>query len=178
MKNKVLMLILLLNVTIMTSQDWTRYKYQELAFIADFPKEPTKTIEKVPTAVGELDMHMIMCEADSSDENVVYNVIKSDYPKENFENPTEEYINNVLDGAVNGAVSNVKGKLVFDNKIMFNGYSGRYFKIDVDYAFLHIKGVLVNNTMYIIQVICLEKNDNNNSIKRFFDSFDLINIKS
>lgn len=178
MKNKLLLLILLLNVTILMSQNWTRYKYQELAFIADFPKEPTKTVQKVPTAVGELDMHIIMCEADSGDENFLYSVIKSDYPKENFENPTEEYINNVLDGAVNGAVGNVKGELVFDNKIIFNGYNGRYFKIDVNYAFSHIKAVLVNNTMYIAQVICYTSKDNNTNINRFFDSFDIINIKN
>jgi len=159
------------------AQDWINYKSEELAFIAEFPSEPTKTVQKVNTAVGELDMHMIMYAPTSGDDNAVYSVIKSDYPESNFEDADDEYNSKVLDGAVNGAVTNVNGKLLYDNKITFNGYPGRDFKVEISGGFLYIKAYLVNNSMYITQVICISVNDKNTSIKRFFDSFDIIKVK-
>ena len=159
------------------AQDWIDYKSEDLAFIAEFPSEPTRTLEKVNTAVGELDMHMIMYAPTSGDDNAVYSVIKSDYPESQFKDADDEYNSKVLDGAVNGAVTNVNGKLLYDNKITFNGYPGRDFKVEISGAFLYIKAYLVNNTMYITQVICMSVNDKNTSIKRFFDSFDIIKVK-
>jgi hypothetical protein len=178
MKHKLLIIILFLNVTVLMSQDWTKYKNEELNFIADYPSAPVKSIQEIETAVGILDMHMVMCTPTSGDDNVIYSIIRSDYPKEQFENATDDYNNSVLDGAVEGAVSNVKGKLIFDNKITFNGYPGRSIKISITGAFLYLKPILVENIMFIVQVICVEENDKNKSIKRFMDSFDIIKTKN
>ncbi|APG64453.1 hypothetical protein LPB136_03340 [Tenacibaculum todarodis] len=177
MKNKLLIIVLFLNVTVLMSQEWEKYKNEELNLVAYFPETPKKSIQKVETAVGTLDMHMIMHSPTSGDDNAVYSLIRSDYPKEQFESATSVTNSKVLDGAVNGAVNNVKGKLVFDNKINFNGYPGRNIKILIDGGFIYIKAILVENSMYIVQVICLTANDENKSINRFMDSFDIIKTK-
>ena len=171
------MIVLFLNVSILMSQDWTRLKYEDLSFIADFRETPKRTVQKVSTAVGELDMHMIMHSPTSGDDNAVYSIIRSDYPKEQFENATEQYNSKVLDGAVKGAVTNVKGTLVYDHTITFNGYPGRDIKITIEGGFIYIRAFLVENSMYIVQVICLTNNDGNDSIKRFMNSFDIIKTK-
>lgn len=177
MKNKLLIIALFLNVTVLMSQKWEKYKNEELNLVAYFPQTPKKTIQKVETAVGTLDMHMVMHTPVSGDDNAVYSLIRTDYPKKQFENATSEYNDKVLDGAVNGAVSNVKGKLVFDNKILFNGYPGRSIKIIITGGCIYINTILVENTMFISQVVCLTANDKNKSIKRFMDSFDIIKTK-
>lgn len=177
MKKKLLIIILFLNVSILMSQDWTKYKYEDLGLIAYFSAKPTKTVQKVPTAVGELDMHMIGLEPSSGDENSHYSVIRSDYPKEQFEDVDDDYINKVLDGAVNGAKKNVNGEIIFDDKIKFNGYLGRYVKIKFNQGYIYLKTIIVENSMFIAQVLCSSNNEDNKSIKRFMDSFDIIKTK-
>ncbi|MFD1061780.1 hypothetical protein ACFQ1Q_00880 [Winogradskyella litorisediminis] len=159
------------------AQNWEKYKSEDLAFIAMYPNTPERTVQKVPTAVGELDMHMIMYSPESGDDNAVYSTIRSDYPKEQFKDKDEEYTTSVLDGAVGGAVKNVNGKLLYDNKIKLNGFPGRSIKIEINGGFIYMNAYLVENVMYISQVICLTNNDKNPSIKRFLDSFDILKVK-
>jgi hypothetical protein len=178
MKNVlILMTVFFLSLGASNAQNWEKYKAEDLSFIAYYPKEPKRTVQKVSTAVGELDMHMIMHAPTSGDDNAVYSVIRSDYPEDQFTNADAEYNSSVLDGAVNGAVSNVKGKLLYDNKIKFNGYPGRSIKVSIQGGFLYINAYLVENSMYITQVICLTDKDKNAGIQRFLNSFEIIKTK-
>jgi len=170
----ILVSFLIFNST--NAQEWSKYRYEDLEFVADFLSTPERTIQKVPTDLGDIDMHMLM-HTPESDINAVYSVIRSDYPKEQFIDATDEYNDIVLDGAVKGAVSNTKGELVFDKKINFNGFPGRNIKIKIEGAYIYIKTYLVINTLYITQVICYTANDNNLRIKRFMDSFEIIKTK-
>ncbi|WP_156875587.1 hypothetical protein [Lacinutrix venerupis] len=163
--------------TVAFSQDWINYKSEDLTFIAEFPSQPKRTLEIVDTAVGDLDMHMIMCTPPSGNDNLVYNVIRSDYPKSLFEDANAEFNNDTLDRAVDGAVNNVNGELLYSNKVTFNGFPGKNVKIKISGGFIYINAYLVNNTMFIAQVICLTENDKNESINRFFNSFDIIKVK-
>lgn len=178
MKKIILLLtVCFLALNTISAQDWTKYKSEDLAFVAWYPDSPEKTVQKVQTAVGELDMHMIMYAPTEDDENAVYSVIRSDYPEDQFKDADDEYNAGVLDGAVKGAVSNVKGTLVFDNKVKLNGYPGRSIKIQIDGGYIYINAYLVENTMYITQVICLVENDNNDEIDRFLNAFDILKVK-
>ncbi len=171
------MAVFMLSFGALNAQNWEKYKAEDLAFVAYYPKEPERTVQKVSTAVGELDMHMVMHAPESGDDNAVYSVIRSDYPEDQFTNADDEYNATVLDGAVNGAVTNVQGKLVFDNKVKFNGFPGRSIKIEIQAGYIYINAYLVNNSMFITQVICLTANDGNASIERFLNSFELIKTK-
>jgi len=83
----------------------------------------------------------------------------------------------VLDNAVHGSLNSVKGKLLYNNEIEFNGYPGRSSKIEMNDSFVYLNIYLVYNTMYMQQVICLNENDNNRDIKQFLNSFELIKTK-
>ncbi len=171
------MTVLFLSINAVTAQNWEKYKAEDLEFIAYYPETPERTVQKVATAVGELDMHMIMYSPKNGDDNALYSIIRSDYPKEQFKDADDDYNATVLDGAVNGAVSNVQGKLVFDNVVKFNGYPGRSIKIAMQGGFIYINAYLVENSMFISQVICLTNKDKNKSIQRFLDSFEIIKTK-
>ncbi|MBR9913781.1 MAG: hypothetical protein GYB32_02970 [Algicola sp.] len=176
-KSLIITIVCLLAINLGRAQDWSKYKSEDLAFLAYFPQEPTRTVQQVETVVGTLDMHMVMYTPTVEDANAVYSIIKSDYPESQFENADDSYNSSVLDGAVNGAVNNVNGKLVFDNKISLNGFPGRSVKIEMEGGFIYIRAYLVQNTMYISQVICYTDKDNNDSIARFLNSFDIIKVK-
>ncbi|MBQ0786255.1 MAG: hypothetical protein KBT69_02065 [Oceanihabitans sp.] len=161
------------------AQDWIDYKSEELAFISEFPNEPERTTQDLESDIGNLQLHMIMYSPpiDGDDENEIYGVIRTTYPKSYFEDADEAYNSNILDGAVEGAVTSVQGKLVFDNKITFNGFPGRNIKIEIELGFIYMNAYLVENKMFISQVICLTNKDNNDSIKRFLNSFDILKVK-
>lgn len=169
--------ITICSVLSVTAQVWETFKSLDHEFSVSFPVEPTFQVQKVPSAVGELDMNMYMATVNYADaDNLLYSVIRSDYPEEMFSNANDEFIANVLDGAVNGAVNNVQGKLVSDVSISFNNFPGRSIKIETSMGMLYINSYLVNNSMFITQVICTPEKDNNESIKRFQDSFELIKV--
>lgn len=165
------------SVMSMSAQVWETFKSLDHEFSVLFPEEPTFQVQKVPSAVGELDMNMYMSTASNIDaDNMLYSVIRSDYPETMFENPSDDFVKSVLDGAVNGAVSNVQGRLIFDETISFNNFPGRSIKIETSMGLLYINAYLVNNSMFITQVICTPEKDNNTSIKRFQESFELIKV--
>ena len=172
-----LLAVSILSINALCAQNWEKFKAEDLQFVAYYPGEPKRSVQKIPTAVGELDMHMIMYSPTSGDDNAVYSVIRSDYPEDQFKNADAAYNDTVLTGAVNGAVSNVKGTLIFDNRVKFNGYPGRSIKIKMQGGFIYINAYLVENTMFITQVICLANKDKNTSIRRFMDSFEIIKTK-
>ncbi|WP_299116961.1 hypothetical protein [uncultured Winogradskyella sp.] len=179
MKKSILILAIgLITFNMSFAQDWDRYKSEDLAFIANFPSEPERSQQKINTALGDLDMHMVMYSPTVlADYNAVYSVIRSDYPEEQFKDVDSDYTDSILDGAVEGAVSNVKGTLLYDKRIVLNGYPGREIKIEISVGYIYVNAYLVDNVMFITQVVCLIDNDNNESIKRFLNSFDILKVK-
>ncbi len=160
-----------------TAQDWEKYKSDKLAFITEFPGTPEESVQKIQTAVGELDMNMVGYSSSKAGDNVYYGVIRSDYPEEQFSDISDEQIKSILDGAVNGAVTNVNGTLESDENITLNGYPGRKILIKTTGMDLYMNAYLVDNVMYITQVIALEDSVNTKNLNKFLDAFDLINKK-
>ena len=159
------------------AQDWEKFKSEELAFIAEFPGTPEKSVQQIKTAVGELDMHMVAYSTVNTNDNAFYGIIRSDYPKEQFSDMSEEKIKSILDGAVNGAVNNVNGTLESDKKVTLNGYPGRKIKIKATGMEMFMNAYLVDNIMYIAQVISMEGSVNTENLNKFLDAFDIINVK-
>lgn len=60
-------------------------KNETLEFRATNPDTPKKTVQKVTTAFGELDMHMVTYAPSSGDDSAVYSLGRSDYPRGQFE---------------------------------------------------------------------------------------------
>ncbi|SDS36724.1 hypothetical protein SAMN04515667_2014 [Formosa sp. Hel1_31_208] len=172
------LLLVSMSTLIVDAQEWITYKSTELGYSARFPVEPEFQTQGVSTAVGELQMKMAMATPNTEDDdNLIYSVIRSEYPGEGFIDATDDFIKNVLDGAIEGAVTNVQGTKIYDESVSFNNYPARYVKIEITGAFLYLNAYLVENMIYITQVICTPENDKNTSIKKFQESFELIKVK-
>jgi len=78
-------------------------------------------------------------------------------------------------GAVDGAVSNVKGKLLTEKKIELDGFPGREVTVDFQngQAIIMMKCFLVRNMMYILEIISETGKENNASSSHFYQSFKL-----
>ena len=177
MKKLICVSILLVTFLTTYAQEWKKYKYEDLECIAYFPAEPVRTVQKIDTALGELDMYMVATESKAVNDNSYYAFIRSEYPKEGFTNLSKDKIDSILDGAVEGAVTNVQGTLIKDENITLNGFPGRSIIIKIEGADLYMQNFLVENTMYVIQVIAEEGKLNIKSIENFFDAFDIIKVK-
>jgi len=173
MKNILLIFALILSSTVI-AQDWISYKNTDYNFSVSIPEEPKAMSQEVPTQVGNLTMNMFMVDASTneSSSNLVYMIVHTQYPA-NPEKVDESDVQKMLDGSVDGAVSNVQGKLVFQNKIELEGYPGRETKIEVQGAYMYMNMYVKDDVLYAVQTICMAENDENEEIKKFLNSFKL-----
>lgn len=166
-------------VTIISFKPITEwYKFSTSEFIVLFPKTPTNSLKKVTTEAGEIEMHVYMynCSKDETEENLIYSVTSSEYPKAHIEahikhDNLETFFRNSIDGMVN----NVQGKLISESKINLGKFQGREYKVDFKNGLAIIKNrtYLVGNKVYFIQTITKTEKDNNKSIEKFMNSFTI-----
>lgn len=173
-KISILFLTITLNLSLNYLTKWIEFKGDN--FTIEFPGEPGDQSQTVESAVGKLKLKINMYEAKTEDEeNLVYGAISTEYPIEFMKNATKEFNDGIFRGAIDGAVKNVKGKLISEKEIEYKGYQGREFKTDYQdgLAVITMRVYLVKNKMYMLQTIALTKKDNNKSSERFFASFKL-----
>jgi hypothetical protein len=97
-----------------------------------------------------------------------------DYPQHMMRGANIEMM---LDGARDGAVRNVNGTLVSENRINIQGNSGREVHATIPQGDLHARFFIVGNRMYMLMAIegRGEKIPDADR-KRFFESFQLLGI--
>jgi hypothetical protein len=103
------------------AQQWQTYSYPADGFRAAFPSEPQFSKRDVPTDKGSFELRAYLAER----------------------TPDQ-----VLDGAQQGAIDNVKAHLVSGKKITFGVYPGREFEADNDTMHFYARIYLVGSTLY------------------------------
>jgi Tfp pilus assembly protein PilE len=139
-----------------------------------FPDEPTYSVQAVQTPAGSIDIHFFMVEKKEYACIVGY----SDYPAELME---QADYTKLLDGAANGAVSNINASISHQEDIDLNGYYGREIAFTINKSFKTPNGgngkarfFIVENRLYQIlkigeNVISDVETDN------YLKSFNLLN---
>jgi hypothetical protein len=131
------------------------------------PKEETK---KVKSGRGELDSTTFAL--GTLENKVHWMVTVVDYPADT----PPELADKLLDGAVEGAMKNIKGKTLSEGKIsLVNKYPGRQFQIEAEKIGIHRANVyLVNNRLY--QIVARGPKDAVTSpdATKYFESFKLV----
>ena len=159
---------------------WVTKKSLEGEFSIAFPGTPKYSTEIVPTAKGDVTMDSFSYQGDSfSSDNFIYMLAFTKYPDSFFPNGLSDSgeIDTVLNNAVQGAVQNTKGVLISKDDISFNRFYGKEAKIRINSTYIiKMRLFLVGLTLYSIQVIYEQKNDDNKASNYFFNSFELIKI--
>lgn len=178
--NKFYKLVVFIVVTTIMSfnvyADW--YTFETPKFKVVFPKSPTHTTKILNSEVGELSMHLYMYNAsiDETDENLIYSVGSSEYPKQHIDAHIKQYnLSAFFKNSIDGMVKNVSGKLLSESKINLENYPGREFKIDFKdgLAIIKTRIYLVDTTVYFIQTITKTEKENNKLIDKFMNSFTI-----
>jgi hypothetical protein len=136
-------------------------------FTVQMPGQPKEQTNKVNTAIGPIDVHLFVS---APDPNTAYIVGYSDYPEEMIKKSDSQKI---LDGARDGAVKNVNGKLDSEKKITIDGHPGRDFSIATEHFEGRDRIYLVNNRLYQVMMVGSRDFVTSKDAEKFLDSFKL-----
>lgn len=103
-----------------TSDAWLAFASERWDFTAEFPAAPASEVISLPTAAGALEMHMFASELGGW----AYMISVLDGPEGKPVAPGK-----VLDGARDGAVANIRGKLLAEKQLTHAGLPARRIEI-------------------------------------------------
>ena len=101
---------------------WMEFRSDEAGFSARFPAAPKASTVPTPSVLGNLDQKMFSVEKDDA----FYAVTVTEYPAEAVAGGD---VATMLDGARDGAVANVKGKLVREEQLKVEGFPCRKMEV-------------------------------------------------
>ncbi len=156
------------------ADDWSTLTSDGGGFTISMPGKPTESKQTYDTDGGPVEAVLYMLELDGG--NVAYLAGYNDFKKEQIEgrNPQD-----MLDGARDGAVANVNGKLVKETKITLDGNPGRELKVEAPGDMLVFARVyLVKNRLIQALVVMPKKTLKEKDVTRFLTSLALIKKKS
>lgn len=142
---------------------------EEGLFSIMMPAKPLQSIERVQTQHATVEVHFFASEYN----NVGYVVTYSDYPQDYVEDVD---IKSLLERLRDGFVSSVKGRLLSDRYIRYEGYPGIESMIESQdgNAILLSRRYIVDSRLYQLMVIGSKENTSPDSFSSFFDSFTLL----
>jgi len=145
--------------------DWKDFSSTEGGFAILMPGEPAQSTETVKTAAGDMSMHIYMLEL----KNSAYGVIYTDMPSMFQQMPNAA--DKLLDGGRDGAVAQMKGKLVSEQAISIGRHPGRELHIDSDRAVIVARIFLVDLRLYQVLAILPKGQSPTDDTTKFLDSF-------
>lgn len=152
-------------------ETWKQFTSSEGRFFALFPSNPTEEVETVDSARGPLNLHIFGV---SLEDGTWFSVSYSDYPIATFQ-PLD--VGSLLDGARDGMIANVRGKLISEKPISLGNYPGRELVVEVSkgpFVLVVIARVyIVKNRSYSVQVVILKKLSSSKTVWKFLDSFNI-----
>jgi hypothetical protein len=153
------------------TSEWQVYTSQEGHFQVTMPGSPKKDVESVNTLIGKVDLYLFTVEADDFGYIVGY----GDYPS-SFVNSGN--VEAMLDGARDGAVSNVNGKLVGERRIKVQGFPGRDLWVEAtiggEVGMAQMRIVLVGNRLYQVLVAGPKERFAEGQAEKCLNSFKVI----
>lgn len=156
--------------------EWKEYTPEGAKCSILMPGQPTKREKTVNAAIGEIQLNMFMFQPpEKTDPNALYMVSYSDLPATFITSDSILRLKTFFDNTRDGAIKNIKGKLLSETIINYKQYPGREQRVDFrnGLAVIKYRYYLVKNRLYTLQVITETKNNFNKSINKFMDSFKL-----
>lgn len=150
--------------------DWKVRSYPGGGFQVASPGSFGKTIKKVPTEVGKMDMHTYTLQKSS----VIFMIAYADYPAGLV---AQSGVTATLDGAGQGAMRNIGGRGDVD-KVTFLGFEARKLSASVSRGSFkaNLRGLifLKKDRLYQVMIIAKKSEDIDAVFDKFSSSFKLL----
>ncbi len=150
--------------------EWQDFTSKDGTIQARFPGKPKVQDVSAPSPAGKIVIRMVTFESPS--DGAAFSVGKVKYPFK----PSQYSVTNGLEGAVKGAVSNVKGRLISEKDIELVGMRGKEVVIEArQNVRIRARFFIDKNgpTMYQSQVVGKDGFVDGEEAKEFFESFEV-----
>lgn len=149
-------------------KDFEVFESEQGRFTVSMPGQPKKETESVPTTVGDMELTIFKAGSNTSQFVICY----CDYSQELVAQSDPE---RMLDGAVGGAVANVKGQLTKDKKLDNYGIPAREIEVNVPGKGIVTTRLILNGRrLYqVMTMLPFDWQDEDKS-SQFFDSFKML----
>ncbi len=156
---------------------WYTIKYETRNVEFQFPKN--QYIKSNDTAVVdwlgnvELETFRLVYKQPDSSGNLGYSFSHYKYPNHKFE---ENEITPFFDGIVENLKDAFNAQIIYNKKIQYNGYPGReiYYLIPNQKVYFTERTYLIDGEQYVMSVLTDKNRLIDSSIKKFFDSFQIL----
>lgn len=150
----------------MPAATWSEYRPAGVGYRIEMPAAWSVSSESVPTDLGPIAMNMATVDQGAR----AYMAIHSIFPQSHIDRtPAETLLNNARDGAVR----NVKGKLLNERRIMLQGNPGRHILVDTPDNRVSQRFVLVGNKLIQAIYVGAAGDEFQPNVVRFFNSFTI-----
>lgn len=152
--------------------NWQEYQSQAGRYSILMPGKPKEQTQAVDSAAGSLDMRL----ASYEDRSGAYLVIYVDYPATLIRS---NQASEILDGAVQGAVNNVKGQLTRQQDFPLGTVPGREVEFNAPAkgaqpaTHIKVRYFLTNDRLYQVMVVAQQNQGLPADVQKFLDSFKL-----
>jgi hypothetical protein len=148
---------------------WTELKPGDGAIVVSMPGDPKAQVQRVATQAGDIEVHSFVLEK----KDIAYSVTYNDFPAALLSDGNSD---RMLNGARDGAVSSVKGKLLTDTGIALQEFPGREINIEApDGKHTVVSRIyLVKSRLYQISVAVPNEDLQREDVAKFLDSFKLL----
>ncbi len=132
------------------------------------PKTENQTIE---TPAGSIVLVSYMAGSSKAGCAVAF----ADYPQQLIDASDKQKL---LDGAQNGAIKNVNGRLVKETRVSFNGLPARDVVIEIPgKAFINARLIISGPRLYQLMLITPTNEGHEEDVSKFFNSFKIDGVK-
>lgn len=155
---------------------WTTYRSDAGRFTIDTPAELKDGTKTILTAIGEMTVYTLMTEGAEEDNNYLYLINYSDYPKGTFDPDSTQIIMSFFESTINASIESLGGELIYDSDISIKNHPGRLYRIKYNDGSAVVKGkiYLVGDRFYSLQVFTLTEQSLNDEMNAFLDSFRIL----
>lgn len=162
---------------IIDTTEWFQYKSNELGFNIEFPKAPEIESKTEETRFGKGEMTSLsFYDSTRITPNSSYFLNCAEFPFVKVQSYTKDSLSNFFKQRANDLKD--IGKIILEEDIEFKGFIGKNIivKRNKKRGYIKIRLYLIENKIYTLGIFT-KTEDSNDSIFRFFNSFDIIKNK-
>ncbi|MEN9444918.1 MAG: hypothetical protein RIS47_1809 [Bacteroidota bacterium] len=156
------------------SQNWTRVLDQTQFFIS-FPSKYSLETQEIQSELGPLSTTTLRCEATDGDPNISYTITYTDYPAHVIHSDYTDMWDDIFNNSGDAILEALGATLVEESSVSLNNYPGRETvgEFEDGEKGTKYRSFLVENRLYILQVITQRDRITNPAVGKFLDSFEL-----
>ncbi|MEZ6068150.1 MAG: hypothetical protein R3B90_21100 [Planctomycetaceae bacterium] len=164
------LLLAFLGGSLSADDEWVHVESLQGRFQADFPAQPEESTQQIESDAGRVPHTTLLTELEGG--QVAFGIVYSDYPPATIEARGQRMLEDVR----SSAVQNLKGQLISEVDLTFNGQPAREFSIsgavEGSPLFYHSRVFVVDNRLYELRIVRVgEAPVDLADAVRFFSSF-------